>query len=75
MVEFDQGGSIQQDKSGVPSAYRCPDCGRRREARRPDDAHDGVAGTRAGCGASVQLEWDGGMTLVATGAMRRLRPS
>ncbi len=43
--------------------YRCAACGSPGETHLPDDLHDGADGTCGQCGASVQLEWDGGVTL------------
>ncbi|MFM0158535.1 MULTISPECIES: FmdB family zinc ribbon protein [Paraburkholderia] len=42
--------------------YRCAECGHRGEQRLADDSHDGEASACASCGASVTLEWDGGVT-------------
>ncbi|WP_080419738.1 helix-turn-helix domain-containing protein [Burkholderia ubonensis] len=64
---------MQQDPSGVLYVYRCPECGHRGEARRPDDTHDGAAATCAACHGPVTLEWDGGVTFSAIG--ERVKPT
>ena len=43
--------------------YRCASCGCRGELRLFGDAHDGELTECRACGASVTLEWDGGVTL------------
>lgn len=44
--------------------YRCSACGYRGEQRLPGDCHDGEEKACSVCGATVNLEWDGGVTLV-----------
>lgn len=43
--------------------YRRTACGYRGEMRLPGDLQDGAAGVCSSCGAGIQLEWDGGVTL------------
>lgn len=49
--------------SDVLYVYRCAHCGQRGEMHGPDDSHDGARETCRSCGATVTLEWDGGVTL------------
>lgn len=42
--------------------YKCMECGHRGEEHFDDDLHDGEMVKCPVCGASVLLEWDGGVT-------------
>jgi predicted nucleic acid-binding Zn ribbon protein len=42
--------------------YRCSSCNHRGEVRLNDDSHDGEHATCSACGATVTIEWDGGVT-------------
>lgn len=43
--------------------YRCAACGHKGEERLRGDSHEGAESACTTCGASVALEWDGGVTL------------
>lgn len=63
------------DSGGAPEApvlyvYACAECGHRGEERLPGDSHDGRPSACSACGASVILEWDGGVTLHADAPRR-----
>jgi predicted nucleic acid-binding Zn ribbon protein len=53
---------MMNDLVEVLYVYRCTACGHRAELHLPDDSHDGEATVCAACGASVRIEWDGGVT-------------
>lgn len=50
-------------KGSVLYVYRCAECGHRGEQRLADDSHDGAESSCSVCGATVTLEWDGGVTI------------
>jgi DNA-directed RNA polymerase subunit RPC12/RpoP len=54
---------IMEPKGNVPYVYRCAECGHRGEQRLADDSHDGAESNCSVCGATVTLEWDGGVTI------------
>ncbi|CAB3740227.1 hypothetical protein LMG27174_06625 [Paraburkholderia rhynchosiae] len=58
--------------------YKCAECGKRGEQHLDGDSHDGETSTCSACGASVTLEWDGGVVLetpqtIAAEAIARAR--
>jgi predicted RNA-binding Zn-ribbon protein involved in translation (DUF1610 family) len=55
------GEKIMEPKGNVLYVYRCAECGHRGAQRLADDSHDGEASTCSVCGATVALEWDGGV--------------
>ncbi|SOE97634.1 putative regulatory protein, FmdB family [Burkholderia sp. D7] len=52
-----------EPKGNVLYAYRCEECGHRGEQRLAVDSHDGAESNCPVCGATVTLEWDGGVTI------------
>jgi DNA-directed RNA polymerase subunit RPC12/RpoP len=50
-----------EPKGNVLYVYRCAECSHRGEQRLADDSHDDEASTCSVCGATVMLEWDGGV--------------
>jgi len=63
-------------ESQVLYVYRCSACGHRGDVHLPDDTHEGEPASCTACGASVVLEWDGGVTFEVTlGAPRGPRGS
>jgi DNA-directed RNA polymerase subunit RPC12/RpoP len=64
--------------SKVLYVYKCAECGKRGDQHLEGDSHDGEASTCVACGASVILEWDGGVVLetpqtIAAAAISRAR--
>jgi DNA-directed RNA polymerase subunit RPC12/RpoP len=43
--------------------YRCAACSHRGDIRLDDDSHDDEEATCSACGATVTIEWDGGVTI------------
>ncbi|MFB0964125.1 MAG: hypothetical protein QMC36_00160 [Patescibacteria group bacterium] len=58
-------GGEAAPEAPVLYVYECVSCGHRGEERLPGDSHDGRPSACLACGASVVLEWDGGVTLHA----------
>lgn len=54
----------QMREDRVLYVYRCAVCGYHGEAHFADDSHDGEATICVACGATVRLEWDGGVMLI-----------
>lgn len=64
--------------SKVLYVYKCAECGKRGDQHLDGDSHDGEPSTCDSCGASVTLEWDGGVVLetpqtIAADAIARAR--
>lgn len=64
--------------SKVLYVYKCAECGKRGDKHLDVDSHDGEASACNFCGASVTLEWDGGVVFetpqtIAADAIARAR--
>lgn len=64
--------------SKVLYVYKCAECGKRGDQHLDGDSHHGEASTCGSCGASVTLEWGGGVVLatpqtIAADAIARAR--